>query len=80
MAATYLAEMYLRGEGVPRNVEKGLALLELAVSRGDSTAAFNLGALHRTGDRGVPVDLARSRRYFLLAKELGCELSIEGYL
>lgn len=80
MATTYLAEMYLRGEGVLPNVEKGVELLELAISRGDSSAAFNLGALHRNGAYCVPKDLDKSRRFFLLAKELGCELSVDDFL
>jgi TPR repeat protein len=53
-AATYLAQMYLRGEGVPADVQKGLELMQVAASWGDSTAAFNLGALHQTGAAGVP--------------------------
>src|SRR5579885_1248128 len=72
MAATYLSNFYFRGEGVPRNVEKGIELLELAITLGDSQAAFNLGALYRSGDCGVPKDPEKSRRFFLLAKELGC--------
>lgn len=80
MAATYLSNMYLRGEGVPKNVKKGLELLELAASWGDAMAAFNLGALYRTGDCGVPRDFEKSRHFFLLARELGCPLPVENYL
>lgn len=75
-----LGEMYLRGEGVVADWQKGLELLKRAAAAGESSAAFNLGALHRSGDCGVPVDAAQSRRYFLLARELGCPLPIEGYL
>jgi TPR repeat protein len=80
MATAYLAHMYLRGEGVPPSVGKGLELLQLAASLGDSTAAFNLGASHRSGDCGVPKDPEKNRKYFLLAKEFGCKLSIEPYI
>lgn len=79
-AAAYLAEMHLRGEGVEKDVQKGLELLRLAARWGSAIAAFNLGALHRSGANDVPRDLSASRGYFLLAKELGCELSVELYL
>jgi TPR repeat protein len=79
-AAAYLAQMYLRGEGVPADVQKGLELLRLAASWGYSIAAFNLGALHRSGAYGVPIDSQASRRYFLLAEQLGCELPAKAYL
>jgi TPR repeat protein len=72
--------MYLRGEGVEQNVEKGIQLMELAASLGHSTAAFNLGALYRSGDCRVPRDQEKSRHFFLLAKQLGCELPVEDYL
>lgn len=79
-ATTYLGQMYLRGEGVAASVEKGLEFLELAASLGHSTAAFDLGALHRTGNYGVPKDTEKSKRFFILAKELGCQIPIQDYL
>jgi TPR repeat protein len=79
-AAVYLAQMYLRGEGVERDVEKGLGLLRMAAGWEYAIAAFNLGALYRSGADGVPRDAVASRHYFLLARELGCELGIEDYL
>src|SRR5262245_9408342 len=79
-AAIGLGNMYLRGEGVEANVGKGLELLRQAAAAGNHTAAFNLGALHRSGDCHVPVDAAESRRYFLLARELGCPLPVDDYL
>jgi TPR repeat protein len=72
--------MYLRGEGVKADVAKGLELLRVAAAEGSYNAAFNLGALHRSGANSVPVDLAESRRYFLLARKLGCPLSVDDYL
>ena len=75
-----LAHMNLRGEGVGQNIKKGLEFMELAASMGHGIAAFNLGALHRSGDCGVPIDPLRSRRFFLLAKELGCEIPIDDYV
>jgi TPR repeat protein len=79
-AAVGLAHMYLRGEGVSASVEKGLELFRLAASLGNATAAFSLGALHRSGDCNVPIDPEKSKQFFLLAKKLGCELPIEPYL
>lgn len=80
LAALYLADMHFRGEAVPSDTEKGLSLLRLAVSWGNSTAAFKLGALYRTGAYGVPADPGESRRYFLVAKVLGCEVSVDEFL
>ena len=80
VAAIGLGEMYLRGEGVQADLEKGLELLRRAAAAGASIAAFNLGALHRSGDCGVPVDPVESRRCFQLARELGCDLPVENYL
>ena len=79
-AATYLALMYLRGEAVLKDVRKGMELLQLGASWGHDTAAFSLGALHCSGDDGVPIDREKSRHYFLLAKQLGCKLPVEDYL
>lgn len=79
-AATYLALMYLRGEAVSKDVSKGMELLQLAASWGHDTGAFSLGALHRSGDYGVPIDREKSRHYLLLAKQLGCKLPVEDYL
>ncbi len=78
-APAYLSEMYLRGEGTPADVAKGLELLQLGVSRGDSNAAFNLGALYRTGAYGVPKDQHKSRQFLLRAKELGCTFPVTDY-
>ncbi len=79
-AATYLAQMYLRGEAVSKDVGEGVRLLQLSASWGHDTGAFSLGALHCSGDYGVPIDREKSRHYFLLAKQLGCKLPVEDYL
>jgi TPR repeat protein len=79
-AATYLAQMYLRGEAVSKDVRKGIDLLQLAAAWGHELGAFNLGALHRSGAWGVPIDREKSRHNFLLAKQLGCKLPVEDYL
>ncbi len=80
MAAVYLAEMYFRGEGVLPNTDKGIQWLERAVSWGNSTAAYNLGSLYRTGDHGIQTDDRMSKKFFRIARELGCQLPIDQYL
>lgn len=72
--------MYLREEGLPTNVEKGLDLLRQAASWRHSTAAYNLGALYRSGASGVQKNLDKSSQFFRRAKELGCELPVDDYL
>jgi len=57
-----LAEKYLRGEGVQADFQVGLELRRVAAAQ-ESMAAFNRGLLHRSGDFGVPVDTAESKRY-----------------
>jgi TPR repeat protein len=72
--------MYLRGEGVARDMEQGLRLLRLAAGWGDAIAAYNLGALHRSGADGVPRDAGANGLYFLMARDLGCKLPVDDYL
>jgi TPR repeat protein len=74
MAIAYLAELYFRGEGVAQDTARGMLLLQKSAWLGNSTAAYNLGAMHKSGVDGVPVDLEESRRYFHMAKELGTDL------
>ncbi len=80
MAAVYVAEMYFRGEGITQDVEKGLDWLQRAASWGDSAAAYNLGAIYYSGVYRIKKDFNKSKQYFLLAKKLGCELPVDGYL
>lgn len=79
-SALPLGNMYLEGKGVQPNVEKGLNLLLLAASLGCSTAAFNLGSLHRTGACNVPKDAKLSRHFFFRARELGCKIPVDDYI
>lgn len=79
-ATAYLAELYLRGEGVPQDLDHGIQLLVRAANLGSSQAAYNLGALYRAGHYGIIKDDYTSKRFFRLAKELGCELPVDQYL
>ena len=79
-ATAFLAQLYFRGEFVSASVAKGLELLELSLSWGFVQAAYNLGAYYRSGADGVPRDLEKSKLYFRIAKELGCELPVDKFL
>ena len=80
MAATYLGQMYLRGDGTPPDAAMGLRLLERAALLGDWNGAYTLAVGYKIGDDGVQKDPDKSKRYFRLAKELGCELPVDEYL
>jgi len=80
MSLPCLATMYFRGEWVAADPPQGLEMLERACSLGDPDSAYNLGALNRKGNYGVSIDLEKSRKYFLLAKELGIELDITPFI
>jgi uncharacterized protein len=75
-----LSQMYLRGEGVAANVEKGLGFLHTAAEMGHANSAFSLGALFRNGAYGVTKDVEKSKYFLRLAKELGCEISVDAFL
>jgi uncharacterized protein len=79
-AASYVGEMYLRGEGILPDIDIGLEWMQRAASWGNSTAAYNLGALYRCGHYGIEKDQDKSAAFFRLAKELGCEMSVDQYL
>jgi TPR repeat protein len=80
MATTYLGQMYLQGDGTLPDIGKGLGLLQRAALLGDWNGAFSLGAFYRTGDCGVQKDPDKCKHFFRLAKELGCDLSVDQYL
>lgn len=55
-AQVNLGVMYLRGEGVARNVAKAVALFQRAADQGNATAQVNLGLMYAKGE-GVAPDL-----------------------
>jgi len=63
-AETQLGEMLLRGEGVPKDEARAVALLEKAARAGQSGAAFRIGMLLANGEAGVAKDPARALAYF----------------
>lgn len=63
-AETQLGEMLLRGDGIPKDEARGVALLEKAARAGNSAAAFRIGMLLAHGEGGVSKDPARALAYF----------------
>jgi TPR repeat protein len=66
-AETLLGEMLLRGEGIPKDEARGVALLEKAARAGHSPAAFRIGMLLANGESGVAKDPVRALSYFRAA-------------
>ncbi len=44
-----LADMYVKGNGVPRSCEQALVLLQAAAAKGDARARNRLAAMHNSG-------------------------------
>ena len=66
-AETQLGEMLLRGDGVPPDETRAVALLEKAARAGQSAAAFRIGMLLSQGQNGVARDHVRALAYFQAA-------------
>lgn len=66
-AEAALGEILLRGDGLPRDDKRAVALLEKAARAGNSAAAFRLGMLLMHGENGVANDPARALAYFRAA-------------
>jgi TPR repeat protein len=66
-AEAALGEMLLRGEGIPRDEPRAVAMLEKSARAGNADAAFRIGMLLSRGESGVAQDLTRSRAYFRAA-------------
>src|SRR5882724_4582795 len=58
-ACTALGEMYVNGDQVPKDVNRGLELLDQALKKGSVDAAFRLGKLYDDGE-AVPRDYAKA--------------------
>jgi len=61
---------YLQGNGVRRDPQKGIHLLEQAAAQGNRGAAVELGMEYEDGVDGVPHDQARAIAYLKQAAEL----------
>ena len=68
---TYLGFMYICGNGVDKNVEKGLKYMEkAAMDCNDVNAMYNLGALFQNGQE-LEKDLKKARYWLEKAAENG---------
>ncbi|MBL9187993.1 MAG: sel1 repeat family protein [Opitutaceae bacterium] len=66
-AEAAFGEMLLRGEGIPKDEARGVALIEKAARAGNSAAAFRIGMLLSDGESGVTQNQPRSIEYFRAA-------------
>jgi hypothetical protein len=66
-AEAQLGEMLLRGDGVARDEQRAVALLEKAARAGHSGAAFRIGMLLAHGEGGLAHDPERALAYFRAA-------------
>lgn len=58
--------MYAKGDGVPRNYDQAIRLLEQAAGQGMAAAHLALGGFHEHG-RAVPADAASALKWYALA-------------
>ncbi len=65
-----LAQMYRRGEGVPRDLVQARRWYEAAAEQGFEEARFQLGVMWETGN-GVAPDLIAARRWYAGAARAG---------
>jgi hypothetical protein len=70
-AEAALGEILLRGDGLPRDDARALALFEKSARAGHGPAAFRLGFLLSRGENGAARDPARAIAYFRAAAAAG---------
>jgi TPR repeat protein len=71
-----LAQMYRRGEGVPRDLVQARRWYEAAAAQGFDEAQFQLGVMFELGN-GVAPDLIEARRWYVAASRAGHERARE---
>jgi len=69
-ALAALGEMMVNGDGVPKDVAGGIAMLERASTAGETNASFRLGKIYEEG-KGVPVDASKAIEYYRRAALAG---------
>lgn len=67
---------YLKGEGVPKNVEHGYSLMIRAAKQGNAAAQYNMGYLYRNGI-GVEYNMAEAIKWYRLSAAQNYEQAIE---
>jgi hypothetical protein len=71
-AQVWLGDMYLKGEGVPRNYTQALRWFRLAAEKGYDHAQLRLGNLYTSGE-GVAQNYTEANRWYKLAAEQGLD-------
>jgi len=69
-AQARLGALYLKGQGVSRNVEQALTWIQKSVQKGNVTGACLLGLMNQTGS-GVPRNRKLGREFILAAAQRG---------
>lgn len=70
-AQIMLGDLYFKGEGVEKNVEKALGLYKLAALKDNPAAMWNVGLIYIDGANDVKVDLQRGLYWMAKASEKG---------
>ncbi len=69
-ACSLLGGLFIAGDGIPKDLGKGLELSELGCGRGDAFGCFNAAAVYSAGE-GVAPDAAKAASYLDLACKAG---------
>jgi len=69
-AEAALADMYLRGEGRPKDLTEAARWFRRAAEQGNATAQYNLATMYANGE-GVPRDTAQAANWYRRAAEQG---------
>ena len=78
-AQANLGLLYSLGVGADRDISQAISWLEKAVGQGYGVAAHNLGTLYLTCEPDLPLDRDKSRKYFLMAYEIGFIVTSEDF-
>lgn len=70
-AQIMLGDLYFKGEGVEKSVEKALGLYKLAALKDNPAAMWNVGLIYIDGADGVRKDLQRGLYWMAMASEKG---------
>ena len=65
-AQVHLGNMYLYGQGVPKDIKKAVAWFRKGAQQGDASAQYNLGEMYHQGE-GVVQDNIQAHKWFNIA-------------
>ncbi len=66
-----LGDMYLRGKGVERDLQKSIGWYEAAAKQGHVEAPVNLAAIYHNEEDGIPKDLRKALKWLKAAAREG---------